>query len=576
MDNTRIVEKLKLTASLLELHSENPFKVNSYNSAAWKIEKTEVDLSQLSIEQLENLEGVGKSIAKIIDQLNQHGEFELLNHLLEITPQGVIDMLKIQGVGPKKIGVIWRELNIENAHDLLKACEEGKLAKLKGFGTKIQENIIHAIKYKKSVQNKFLYREAEKIANDLVERIKSALNPLLISLAGELRRNMEIINTVELVVAVKTFSEFAQQLDKWSDIEKKVSLSGPFCWRGRFITPHDLDLNIWLCSPEQFHNTLIRHTGNTTHLSTQVNESNLLKVISEKSLQNETEAYRELGLPFIPPELREGMFEYVWAGDNQMPSLVEYSDLKGILHNHSSYSDGKQTLREMSVHCKELGFEYFGITDHSKTAIYANGLEEDRIKKQHQEIDQLNQELAPFKIFKGIESDILLDGSLDYNPEILETFDFVVASIHSSFSMDSEKTTSRLLNTIRNPHTTILGHLTGRLLLKRDGYPLDHKAIIDACAEHQVIIEINANPLRLDLDWRWVPYAMEKQVLITINPDAHNKKDLELMYYGVCAGRKGGLTKEYTLNCLNLFQIDEYFKTRKHRALKASKVNLIP
>jgi len=299
-------------------------------------------------------------------------------------------------------------------------------------------------------------------------------------------------------------------------------------------------------------------------------------VISEKSLQDETEGYRELGLPFIPPELREGVFEYAWASDNQMPSLVEYSDLKGILHNHSSYSDGKQTLREMAVHCKELGFEYFGISDHSKTAIYANGLEEDRIKKQHQEIDQLNQELAPFKIFKGIESDILLDGSLDYNPEILETFDFVVASIHSSFSMDSEKTTSRLLNTIRNPYTTILGHLTGRLLLKRDGYPLDHKAIIDACAEHQVIIEINANPLRLDLDWRWVPYAMEKQVLITINPDAHNKKDLELMYYGVCAGRKGGLTKAYTLNCLNLFQIDEYFKTRKHRALKASKVNLIP
>ena len=253
------------------------------------------------------------------------------------------------------------------------------------------------------------------------------------------------------------------------------------------------------------------------------------------------------------------------ARENKIPVLLQDADLKGILHNHSTYSDGKHSLRQMAEHCKALGFEYLGISDHSRTASYAGGLEIEKVLKQHQEIDELNQELAPFRIFKGIESDILGDGSLDYPEEILASFDFIVSSVHSILNMDQKRATERLIRAISNPYTTILGHPTGRLLLRREGYPIDHKAVIDACAAHGVVIEINANPWRLDLDWRWVRYAMEQGVKLAINPDAHEMDGYEDMKYGVLVGRKGGLTKEMTLNALSGDEIASYFASRKSR-----------
>ena len=264
-------------------------------------------------------------------------------------------------------------------------------------------------------------------------------------------------------------------------------------------------------------------------------------------------------LPFIAPEMREGLFEFDLAKADKLPKLVEMEELKGILHNHSTYSDGRHTLREMAETCKELGYEYLGITDHSKSATYANGLTEERILEQHAEIDALNEELAPFKIFKGIESDILGDGSLDYSDEVLKSFDFIVSSIHGNLKMEESKATSRLIKAIENPYTTILGHPTGRLLLKRAGYPIDHQAVIDACAKHGVSIEINANPLRLDLDWRWVNYALSKGVMIAVNPDAHDKDHYQFMRYGLLVGRKAGLTKEMTLNALSKEELEKWF-----------------
>lgn len=282
---------------------------------------------------------------------------------------------------------------------------------------------------------------------------------------------------------------------------------------------------------------------------------------------SEEEAYTSAGMPHIPVDLREGNGELEWAQDHSLDELLALEDLTGPLHNHSTYSDGKNKLEDLALYCKSAGYEYLGIADHSRSAFYANGLDEDRIRIQHEEIDHLNKSLAPFKIFKGIESDILTDGSLDYSPEVLGSFDYIVASIHSGLSMDAKKATERLIRAIQNPYTTILGHPTGRLLLRREGYPIDHRAVIDACAHYQVVIEINANPWRLDLDWRWVRYAMAQGVTLSINPDAHENEGVRHMKYGVIVGRKGGLTKDMTLNTKSVEELTEYFEERKKNKL---------
>ena len=283
-----------------------------------------------------------------------------------------------------------------------------------------------------------------------------------------------------------------------------------------------------------------------------------------ESPESEEEIFESLGLQFIEPELRESSSIINIAKTNKIPKLIEYADLKGILHNHSTYSDGMNTLQEMAEYCKELGFQYFGISDHSQTAVYAQGLKPEKVLLQQKEIEKLNKQLAPFKIFKGIESDILNDGSLDYEEEILKTFDFVVASVHSNLKMDEEKATKRLLKAIENPYTTILGHPTGRLLLAREGYPIHHKKIIDACAANNVIIELNAHPYRLDIDWGWIPYCIEKGVKISINPDAHQKEGLKDMRYGIYSARKGMLDNKNCFNALSLEEIEKYFNKRKN------------
>ena len=263
-------------------------------------------------------------------------------------------------------------------------------------------------------------------------------------------------------------------------------------------------------------------------------------------------------LQYIVPELREGLQEAELAREGKLPELIQFSDLKGVLHNHTTYSDGVHTLKEMADHCKGLGYEYLGICDHSKTAVYANGLSIDRVLEQQLEIDRLNAGYQGFRIFKGIESDILGDGSLDYPEEILKTFDFVVASVHSNLKMSEEKATERLIKAIENPYTTILGHPTGRLLLARPGYPVDHKKIIDACAANRVSIELNAHPYRLDIDWRWIPYCLEKGVAVSVNPDAHHREGFQDMYYGICAARKGMLTRQTCLNAMGLQEFEAY------------------
>lgn len=547
----------------MELHEENIFKIRSFQSALIILERDAPPLAVMDSSQLQEIDGIGKSIADVILELVRTGTHKLLNELLEKTPEGILEVLGIKGLGPKKIKVLWQELNITSTHELMEACQSGQVAKLKGFGEKTQQSIIEALEYIENNKGKWLYADIESVVDQLLEQLASMVGKENVSIVGDYARKLEIISGLEILVATDASKDTISKIDKITGLRNDISLSSPFRWGG-FIEGIDLHCGILLVRPEIFVREKLLRKGSRAHLLSLANDNKTLaSVFLSKEFESEEAAYAEAGMAYIPEELREGQFEIELAKEGKLPSLLNYEDLKGPLHNHSTYSDGKHTLREMAEYCKSLGYQYLGMADHSQSAFYANGLNAERIAKQQDEIDSLNTELAPFKIFKGIESDILIDGRLDYPDDVLASFDYVVASVHSSLSMDRKKATARLLKAIQNPYTTILGHPTGRLLLRRDGYPIDHQVIIDVCAKEGVAIEINANPWRLDLDWRWVHYALEKGVILSINPDAHEMDGFADMKYGVYIGRKGGLTKEMTLNALSVEDLDAYFTKRK-------------
>jgi len=562
LENASILKLLKLAVNLLELHDENPFKIKSYQNALFNLDKTDAPLGSLSVAELEKLDGVGKSVSAKIDEINQRGTYAELEDLLSKTPEGVIEMFAIKGIGAKKIRSIWKELGIENTQDLLQACENNQVSKLKGFGEKTQETIRQALLFNQANADKLHYSKAEPIAEELKKYLLEKFSP--VSESGQVRRKLEIIDCIQLIVAAESPTEVFDWLNQYPQLQIDNKQSSPFAWRGSYQSL-SISIEVFVASPRQFTSKLFVHSGAQPHLAHRAEAApgTLLKIALSGEYQSEEQIYAKADLPFIAPELREGLFEFSWIRSHSAQDLVTMEDLKGILHNHSTYSDGHHSLEEMAQYCRDLGYEYLGISDHSKSAYYANGLPEDRIRQQHREIDALNQRLAPFRIFKGIESDILNDGSLDYSDAVLASFDFVVASIHSNLKMDERRATQRLIKAIENPYTTILGHPTGRLLLRREGYPIDHQAVIDACAEHGVVIEINANPWRLDLDWRWLPYALEKGVIISINPDAHEKNGYHDMKYGVAVARKGGLTRQMTFNALSLAEIQSKLEARK-------------
>ena len=545
----------------MELHDENHFKIRGYQNAIFNLEKVEQSLAELEIKELEALEGVGKGIAGTIYELAQKGYAQALDDLIENTPEGIIELLDMKGIGPKKIKVLWRELGIESGHELKEAANSGLVAKLKGFGEKTQQTIIHALEFKEANANKLHYAEAQTFAEELIQTLlKAGIEAKVI---GHLRRNMEIIESIELQVISEDFDQSEELINRVEGFTQNLKESGPKKWIGN-LAEHLTPISILFSKPTDEVKDQLLYSASSTHLATAIIDKKSIRELALGGDYNSEESfYQSIGLDYIAPELREGYFEIEAAKSHQLPKLVEMNDLKGILHNHSTYSDGKHSLRDMAVYCKELGYEYLGMCDHSKSAFYANGLNEERIIKQHQEIDELNKELAPFKIFKGIESDILYDGQLDYDEKVLKSFDFIVASVHSQLKMNKQKATQRLLTAIENPYTTILGHPTGRLLLRREGYPIDHKAVIDHCAKHGVVIEINANPWRLDLDWRWVHYAIEREVMLSINPDAHEKQGYHHMNFGILTGRKGGLSAKMTFNALPLDKIEEHFASRK-------------
>lgn len=527
MSNDEIINALEITAKLMELHNENPFKTKAYTNAAFKLGKLRYDFVGKSKEDVEGIEGIGKGLSSKILELMLSGTTTELNELLEKTPGGVVQMLGIKGLGPKKVRQLWQELQVESTGELLYACNENRLVTLKGFGEKTQLQVKQSIEFKLVNSNKFHYADIEIPVNTMLNNIRKNHSGLQISATGQLLRKLEIIDKVEILIG-----------------------SGSIIDLGNYNVGIPLSVDYIFCDPAEFVYKLIESSSTPEHL-----EQIGFVSLKGREFNNEEEVYSALGLQFIAPELREGLGEVELAKYNRIPELINSSDLRGVLHNHTTYSDGVHTLKEMADHCKSLGYEYLGVCDHSRTAVYANGLSIERVIEQHLEIDQLNEGYTHFKILKGIESDILSDGSLDYPEEILKTFDFVVASVHSGLKMDEKKATSRLIKAIENPYTNILGHPTGRLLLARNGYPIDHKKVIDSCAVNNVSIELNAHPYRLDIDWRWIPYCLQRGVKISINPDAHHKAGLNDMYYGVCVARKGMLDKE---NCLNAMSLEAF------------------
>lgn len=554
MDNKTIARTFKLCGQLMELHNENPFRSKAIASASFKIDKLPFAAATASMEQISEQPGIGKSTAEKIIQILETGTFPDLEALIAKTPAGILEMLKIKGLGPKKVQVIWNDLAIESVGELYYACNENRLIEAKGFGLKTQEDIKKAIEFALDNQGWFLYAKVMPFAQELFNKLKSALPTHQISFTGDFRRKMEVLQQVEIIID----ADFNTIIESLRGINNTYVLTEE-AHKLTFVDENACAFSLYTTTKDNFAKDLLLTTGAPAHLD-------LLKAIAPDlpCLPTEEAIYEALGLRYIAPEIREGLDEISLAKADKLPTLITFEDLKGTLHNHSTYSDGVHKLAEMARYSKEeLGLAYLGICDHSKTAVYANGLSVERVEQQWAEIDTLNQKLAPFKIFKGIESDILADGSLDYEDAILAKFDFVVASVHSNLKMDEEKATARLIKAIENPYTTILGHPTGRLLLSRAGYPLDFKKIIDACAANKVVIEINANPLRLDLDWRWHRYALDKGVLLSINPDAHRTEGLHDMQYGVFVARKGGLSKEKCLNAFSLAEITAFFQAKK-------------
>lgn len=556
MENKAIARSLRLLGQLMELHGENSFRIKTISSAAYVVDKLPYSLANNTLAEIEKIPSVGKNMAGRIWELLQTGKLQELETLIQQTPPGIMEIMTLKGLGPKKILTIWKDLGIENMGELFYACNENRLVEARGFGLKTQEEIKKAIEFKMASLGRFLFARLEEIASPLLNTLKQILPEAQIALTGQYRRKCEIIDHIDFLIGTPQTLQIVEKI-------KEVSQATLFNQEDNVLeceSDSGIKIHFIFSGEEQFGRDLAYYTGSAPHIE------ELSKRLEDPwpESSSEEEIYQKAGLPFIEPELREGIFEFDMAAKGPFPQLLTFADLRGALHNHSTWSDGMNTIEEMALYCRdELHLEYLGITDHSRSAFYAKGLSEERVLAQHAEIEALNRKLSPFRIFKGIESDILFDGSLDYPSEILSRFDFVVASIHSVFRMDEKKATDRLIKAIENPFTTILGHPTGRLLLSRKGYPVDIKKVIDACAANQTIIEINANPLRLDLDWHWHQYAIEKNVLLSVNPDAHSNRGFHDMHYGVLAARKGGVSAKYCLNTLSREAISNFFTQRR-------------
>ena len=555
MTNKEIASYFSLLAKLSDIHNENSFKSKAYSVAAFQIDKLGFDVENYPKEKLAAVFGIGDSNAKKIIEILETGKLEALDELLAKTPEGIQELMSIKGIGPKKIATIWHELGIESPGELLYACDENRLIAYKGFGEKTQQTIKEALEFYLSNQERYLYASIEPIALALEKKLQQLFSHCEVKITGAFVRQCEIIDELAYVIACSE-EEIIETISSQNGFVFQENDNGIL----KFMLNESIHIEIHACDENTFVETLF-FTTNSADFN-EAFQSHFEEVFFEGN-ENEEAIFEQAEIEFIEPCLRENEQSILLAKENNLPILIQPKDVKGVVHNHSKWSDGKNTIEEMALACIQKGYEYLVMSDHSVSSFYANGLSIERIEKQQDEIDSLNKKLAPFKIFKSIECDILNDGRLDYEEAVLATFDLVICSVHQNLKMTEEKAMQRILTAIENPYCHILGHPTGRLLLSRKGYPIDHIKIIEACIKNNVVIEINANPRRLDMDWRIIEQAIEMGAMLSINPDAHSLDGIDDIRFGVFASQKGMLTKQYNLSSLSLPEFEDYLKKLK-------------
>ncbi|RNC84042.1 MAG: DNA polymerase/3'-5' exonuclease PolX [Balneola sp.] len=582
--NQDVAEQLSLVFQLMQLAGENRFKAIAFDKASQTIKGLSDDINEyIENKNLTDIKGIGKSIAEDIYVYAETGSMPVLEAFKEKVPLGLIKWLDISGLGPKNILKIHQEFGITEIEELKTLIESGELAKLPGLGGKSAEKISKSIEWMEKFDERCRLDQAASIAESIMESLKDLEGVQQIEIAGSLRRSKETIGDIDILIAADE-AHIPNLFEVFTNHERVTEVLGKGDTKSSVRTKEGRQVDLRIVKPENFAAALMYFTGSKEHnvvmrsrareRKMSLNEYGLYDLFENgetnweapNPFKTETDIYNMLGLNWVPPELREDRGEFEIFEEQDELSLVTDADIRGVIHAHSTWSDGKFSIREMAEACMARGYEYLGMTDHSKTAAYAGGLSEDEVKQQWEEIDQLNEEFKSsgkdFVIFKGIESDILADGSLDYSDDILGGFDFIIASVHQTLDMPRDKMMERFRNAIKNPYTRMVGHPTGRLLLKRNGSDIDLNELVALAAEHNTSIEINANPLRLDLDWSFGNKAREVGLMTSINPDAHNIDNIDLMKYGVRIARKGKYEKERVLNTKSADEVIKFFKAR--------------
>lgn len=579
MDKKQIISILDEMGTLLELQGANPFKSRAFHNGSRALEGVTDDLAELVASgKLREIHGIGESIARAITDLVTTGTSKDYDELKSSFPPGVPEMLKVSGLGPKRVKILFDKMKITSVEELESAARENRLAEIPGFGEKTEQNILKGIGALRRRVEKHLYPKAAGPAEMILSTLKKQKGVERAEIAGSLRRKKEVIGDIDILLSAKD-SFRPKLMDVFTTHPEVETIVGKGETKSSVVLKAGINCDLRIVNDGEFPFALNYFTGSKEHnieirarakeYGWSLNEYGFSELGAEGKrgkakkavkCKDESDIYKALDLSYIAPELRENMGEIQAAEDGTLPNLIEQNDIRGTFHVHTTYSDGVNTVEQMANAAKALGWEYLGIADHSKIAAYAGGMSEEKLKVQFKEIDDLNAKLKGIRILKGTECDILPNGDLDWSDSVLSRFEFVVASIHSSFKNDEKEMTRRITKALKNKYVTMLGHPTGRLLLTRDGYPVNMIDVINCAADYGKVIEINAHPMRLDLDWRLLKYAKEKGVLVAINPDAHNIEGLRDVFFGVGIARKGWMEKSDVLNTRTWKGVSEFLR----------------
>jgi DNA polymerase (family 10) len=570
LDKMRIAAILDEIGTFLELKGENPFRCQAYHNAARAIAQLEGDLGEwIEQKRLTEIPGIGKDLAQKIETLYKTGRLEQYEELRREIPAGLLELLRVPGLGPKKAKALYDNLGIDSLSKLRQACQEGRVAKLRGFGEKTQQKILEGLAFLDKTGKRVLLAEAEYLADRICGELRKLKEIIRIQACGSLRRRKETVGDLDILVSS---NQPKIVMDKFVSLPEVIQVTAHGETKSSVVLENGLNCDLRVVSDEQFPFALHYFTGSKEHniamraraqqFGLKLNEYGLEGEKGAIRAKDEADIFHALKLDYIPPELRENTGEIEAAAEHRLPKLVEWKDLRGTFHCHTDWSDGRNSLEEMAEAAREMGWQYLGIADHSQSLGVARGLDPDRVRQQFAEIDRLNKKWKDFRILKGTECDVLPDGRLDYPDELLEQFDYVVISVHSHFNMSKEEMTRRIVRAMQHPKVTMLGHATGRLLLRRDGYPLDLDQVLKIAAENKVMIEINGQPDRMELDWVHVKHAKSLGVMLVLNPDAHSTAELRYVRYALDVARRGWLEKSNVLNSRTLAQVLQLFKKR--------------